>query len=66
MNAQVEFKPADPDFEARCRDSFGIASDEMQRTGFDAPGLAGRRAYIFAPKPWTAVTYATIRQEIMR
>lgn len=22
MNAQVEFKPADPDFEARCRDSF--------------------------------------------
>jgi hypothetical protein len=49
---------------ARCRDSFGIATDEIQRTGFDAPSLAGRRVYVFAPKPWTATTYATIRQEI--
>lgn len=49
---------------ARCRGSFGIATDESQRAGFDAPTLAGRRAYVFSPKRWTADTYATIRQEI--
>jgi hypothetical protein len=55
------------DFRATgCRDSFGIATDEIQRAGFDAPSLAGRRAYVFSPKRWTAATYATIRQEIAR
>jgi len=50
--------------DARCRGSFGIATDETRRAGFDAPSLAGRRVYVFAPKRWTAATYATIRQEI--
>jgi hypothetical protein len=49
---------------ARCRESFGLATDETQRAGFDAPTLTGRRVYVFAPKRWTAATYATIRQEI--
>jgi hypothetical protein len=49
---------------ARCRDSFGIATDETQRAGFAAPSLPGRRIYVFAPKRWTAATYATLRQEI--
>lgn len=48
----------------RCRGSFGIAADETRRVGFAAPSLAGRRTYVFAPKRWTADTYATIRQEI--
>ena len=53
------------DFRAsRCRDSFGIATDETQRTGFDPPKLTGRRAYVFAPRRWTAAAYAIIRQEI--
>jgi len=49
--------------DARCRDSFGIATDETRRNAFDAPRLAGRRAYVFAAAPWTANTYATIRRE---
>ncbi len=49
--------------DARCRGSFGIAADEMRRNAFDAPRLAGRRAYVFAPTAWTANTYATIRKE---
>lgn len=52
--------------DARCRGSFGIATDETRRAGFDAPSLAGRRVYVFAPKHWTADTYATIRQEIVQ
>jgi hypothetical protein len=52
--------------DARCRGSFGVATDEMRRNAFDAPQLAGRRTYVFAPKHWTADTYATIRQEIAR
>jgi hypothetical protein len=50
---------------ARCRDSFGIATDETQRAGLAAPGLSGRRVYVFAPKRWTATTYAILRQEIV-
>jgi hypothetical protein len=47
----------------RCRDSFGIAADEMRHTAFDAPLLTGRRVYVFAAAPWTANTYATLRRE---
>jgi hypothetical protein len=55
------------DFRAtHCRGSFGIATDEALRAGFAAPRLAGRRAYVFTPKRWTAATYATIRREIAR
>ncbi|HEX4195346.1 MAG TPA: hypothetical protein VHY80_19725 [Stellaceae bacterium] len=50
----------------RCHNSFGIATDEARRAGFAAPRLTGRRAYVFAPKRWTAATYTTIRQEIAR
>jgi hypothetical protein len=50
----------------RCRGSFGIAADEMERAGFAAPSLSGRRAYVFAPKRWTADSYATIRRKITR
>lgn len=52
--------------DARCRGSFGIATDETRRIGFDAPWLSGRRAYVFAPKRWTADIYTAIRQEIAR
>jgi hypothetical protein len=55
------------DFRARsCRSSFGIATDEIQRAGFEAPRLTGRRTYVFAPKRWTADAYTTIRREIVR
>jgi hypothetical protein len=51
---------------AQCRSSFGIAADETERSGFAAPSLTGRRAYVFAPKRWTADAYTTIRREIAR
>jgi len=44
-----------------CAGSVGLATDELER--FDAGSRAGKRIYLFAPKPWTAAQISAVNGE---